>query len=106
LKVLQDTLELQYAALDSYQSVAAELPTELTLNSINFERGRKVTVFGTASMGEVAKINDFNSKLIVHEVRGQRLYLKVNPPNIQNNQAQSVMSWNFACDLKRSEVGE
>ena len=106
LKVLQDTLELQYAALDSYESVASTLPTELTLNSINFERGRKVTVFGTAGAEDRTKINEFNSKMIEHEVRGQRFYSKVNPPNSVLNPGQSVMTWNFSCDLKRTDVGE
>lgn len=104
LKVMQDTLELQYAALDSYQSVAATMPTELTLNSINFERGRTVRVFGTAGSEDRTKINDFNSKMMNHEVRGQRLFSKVIPPNIQLQ--QSVLAWSFSCDLKRTDTGD
>jgi len=104
LKVLQNTMELQYAALDSYQSVASTLPTELTLTSINFEQGRKVTVFGSAPSGEHAKINEFNSKMITHEVRGQRLFSKVNPPSVNDNRQQNSMTWSFACELKRSET--
>jgi len=104
LKVLQDTLELQYAALDCYRSVADTLPTELTLNQMNFERGRKVTFFGTSPTEDRSKVNDFNARLMDHMNRGQRLYSRVNPPSGQQN--QTMFSWNFSCDLKRTDVTE
>ena len=104
LRVLQDTLELQYAALECYKSAAETLPTEITLNSMNFERGRRVTFFGTVPFDDRAKVNDFNSKMLDHTVRGQKFYAKVNPPNSQVNQA--IVAWNFSCDLKRTDTGE
>jgi hypothetical protein len=104
VRVLQDTLELQYAALECYKSAAETLPTEITLNSMNFERGRRVTFFGTVPFDDRAKVNDFNSKMLDHTVRGQKFYAKVNPPNSQVNQA--IVSWNFSCDLKRTDTGE
>ncbi len=106
LKVLQDTLELQYAALECYKSVAETLPPELTLNNINFERGRKVTFFGTAGTEDRGLVLDFNSKLIDYSVRGQRLFSKVNPPNSQFQPGQTVLSWNFSADLKRTDTTE
>ena len=106
LKVLQDTLELQYAALESYLSVAKTLPPELTLNNINFERGRKVTFFGTATAEDRSKVNDFNAALIEYEAKGQRFFAKVNPPNMQTQPGQATMNWNFSCDLKRTDATE
>lgn len=106
LKVLQDTLELQYAALESYLSVAKTLPPELTLNNINFERGRKVTFFGTAGSEDRGKVLEFNAALIDYEARGQRLFSKVNPPNSQVQPGQATLNWNFSCDLKRTDTTE
>jgi hypothetical protein len=106
LKVLQDTIELQYAALDCYRSAAETLPTELTLNNINFERGRKVTFFGTAGPEDRTKVLDFNAKLLDYSVNGQRLYAKVNPPIMGQAQPGQPASWNFSCDLKRTDSGE
>jgi hypothetical protein len=106
LKVLQDTLELQYAALESYLSVAKTLPPELTLNNINFERGRKVTFFGTAGSEDRGKVLEFNAALIDYEARGQRLFSKVNPPNSQVQPGQATLNWNFSCDLKRTDMTE
>jgi hypothetical protein len=103
LKVLQDTIELQYAALECYQAVAQALPSELTLNNINFERGRKVTFFGSASAEDRTKVLDFNAKLIDYTVKGQRLFAKVNPPNLGQGQPNQPSPWNFSCDLKRTD---
>lgn len=106
LKVLQDTIELQYAALECYKSLAESLPTELTLNSMNFERGRKVTFFGTAGSEDRTKVLDFNSQLAGHTVKGQPFFAKVNPPNMNAQPGQTLLSWNFSCDLKRTDTAE
>jgi len=82
------------------------LPTELTLNSMNFERGRKVTFFGTAGSEDRAKVLEFNSKLAEREVKGQPFFAKVNPPNMNSQPGQTLLSWNFSCDLKRTDSGE
>jgi hypothetical protein len=103
LKVLRDTLELQYAALECYKSASDNLPTEVTLNSMTFERGLKVTFFGTVATENRQKINDFNARLLDHEVRGQKLFSKVNPPSSQSVLNQPTVTWNFSCDLKRTE---
>lgn len=106
LKVLQDTIELQYAALECYLSVAKTLPSELTLNNINFDRGRKVTFFGTASTEDRTKILDFNSELLKYLVKDQPLFSKVNPPSIPVSQPGQPISWNFSADLKRTDSTE
>ena len=106
LKVLHDTLELQYAALECYKSAAETLPTELTLNSINFERGRKVTFFGTAGAEDRTKVLDFDAALIKYEVRNQPLYSKVNSPIFNQQIGQALLTWNFSCDLNRSDTTE
>ena len=106
LKVLQDTLELQYAALECYKAVAESLPTELTLNSMNFERGRKVTFFGTSGSEDRTKVLDFNAKLSEYLAKGQPLYSKVNPPNMNLQPGQTMLSWNFSAELKRTDATE
>jgi len=105
LKVLQDTLDLQYAALECYLSAAKSLPPELTLNSINFD-GRKVTFFGTAGSEDRAKVLEFNAALIDYNVKTQRFFAKVNPPNSTVQPGQTMLNWNFSCDLKRTDATE
>jgi len=106
LKVLQDTIELQYAALESYKALAESLPSELTLNNMNFDRGRKVTFFGTAGAEDRTKVLDFNSKLMEYASKGQPFFAKVNAPVMNNQPGQTMLNWNFSCDLKRTDAGE
>jgi hypothetical protein len=108
LKVLQDTIELQYAALESYKALAESLPAELTLNNMNFDRGRKVTFFGTAGSEDRTKVLDFNAKLMEYASQGQKqpFFSKVNSPIMNNQPGQTVLNWNFSCDLRRTDAGE
>jgi len=73
---------------------------------MNFERGRKVTFFGTAGSEDRTKVLDFNSRLAEHAVKGQPFFAKVNPPNMNLQPGQTLLSWNFSCDLKRTDSGE
>jgi hypothetical protein len=102
LTVLQDTMELQYAALECYNAVAQHLPSELTLEQISFDRGRSVTFFGTAGTADRSKVLDFNSKMAEYQVKNQSFYAKVNPPNSQLTPARNMLNWNFSCELNRT----
>ena len=106
LRVLRDTLELQYAALECYKSVAETLPSELTLNNINFERGRRVTFFGTAATDDRTNVLEFNAKLMEYLVKNQPFYAKVNSPIMNTDAGRILLTWNFSCDLNRSDATE
>jgi hypothetical protein len=103
VKVLQDQMDLQFAALDCWKAVADFLPTELTLNTMNFDQGRKLTLMGTASTDDVTKVQDFNEALRKVQVKGQPLFSKINAPTITPQPGASLISWSFNADLKRTD---
>jgi len=104
VRVLQEQMDLQYAALDCYKAVSDLLPSELTLDSLNFERGTKLTLFGTASANDVAKITDFNTDMRkVKRTNEEPLFSKVLPPSINSRQGDQK-SWSFVCELKRTDT--
>ena len=90
-----------HAALDCFKAVADHLPPELTLDNLNFERGRTLRVFGTAAPEEVGKVQKINDALRNVQVKGQPLFGTVNAPNTQSRGQQ--MAWNFAAELKQGE---
>jgi hypothetical protein len=104
VKVLQDQLELQFAALECYKAVAEKLPEGLTLDTLNFERGRKLTVIGVSGE-DVARIHAFNDSLRSATDKGgqQPLFSKINPPII-NPKGPNAYGWSFACELKRTDT--
>ncbi len=106
VKVLQDQMELQFAALDCYKAIADYLPTEVMLDSLNFEKGRKLTLTGSASSDDVSKVYDFNGALMkaMDRTQKQRLFTKVSPPNISPRPGANQSGWTFSCDLKRTDT--
>lgn len=104
VQVLQDQLDLQYAALDCYKAVADLIPPEITLDSFNFERGRRLTLIGSAPGEEVSKIQAFfDAMRKAPDSKGEPLFSKVEGLRINNRQGNDK-SWSFTCDLRRVDT--
>jgi hypothetical protein len=97
VKVLQDQLAFQFAALDCWKAVADNLPSELTMKSINFGE-RKVTYFGEATADDTARVYDFNEAIRKFKVKERKLFSNVNAPSISQRGGRQI-AWNFSCDL-------
>ena len=102
VRVLQEQMDLQYAALDCYRAVAENLPEGLLLESLVFADGQKLTVFGTGANEDTSKIQTFNAAMSKATVKDQLLFAKVNPPFI-SPRAGNQLNWNFVCELKRTD---
>src|SRR6185295_4864321 len=48
VRVMQDQLNLQFASLDCYRAVAEKIPEGVTLEGMNFQRGRTLAIYGNA----------------------------------------------------------
>jgi hypothetical protein len=103
VRVMEDQLNLQFAALRCYKAIAENLPEGLTLDNMSFQNGRNVMIFGSAEPGTQTTINDFSDKLRKYTVDGQPLFSKVNVPNVSRKGGSETLSWNFQCDLKNAE---
>lgn len=103
VRVMQDQIDLQYAALESYKAVAETLPAELTLNTFNFDRGRKLSLTGIAAENATTNVLGFNDDLRKVISKSQPLFATVDPPRI-NRVANQPVQWSFGCELKRTEI--
>jgi hypothetical protein len=104
VEVLQEQLNLQYAALDSLKIAAEQLPEDFTLVNLVFSGGRSVNIYGTAPVGEESKIIGYNEAIRKATVNGQLLYKDVMPPNITRRPGADTLSWNFDCLLNVSDT--
>ena len=102
VRVLQDQVDLQYAALECYKAVADYLPSELTLDAVNFDQGRKLSLNGTAGNTDRGKVVDFMDQLRKIEIKGQPLFKNLDGPRTQLNAGNQV-TWSFSCELKRAD---
>jgi len=100
VRIMQEQLALQYAALECYRAVAETLPAELTLDSLNFDRGQKLTLTGSAASADLSKVLEFNEQLMRVRVKDGPLFSAVDPPQ-QNTGPNNQIRWRFSCDLKR-----
>ena len=103
VRVLQDQLDLQFAALDCWKAVADLLPPEMTLDTISFDRGQTLKLNGSASKDDRLKIYEFNESLIKVLVKNQPLFAKVGAPRVNERPGTGLVNWDFTCDLKRKE---
>ena len=100
VRIMQEQLALQYAALECYRAIAETLPSELTLDSLNFDRGQKLTLTGSAASADLPKVLEFNDQLMRVRVKDGPLFSAVDPPQ-QNTGPNNQIRWRFSCDLKR-----
>jgi hypothetical protein len=101
VQVLQEQVNLKFAALDCWKAVAELLPTDVTLENLAFQHG-KLTLAGTVSTDQSSEVNDYNEALSKATVNGAPLFSKVAPPS--SHTAGQSANWNFTCDVRRMEV--
>lgn len=107
IAVQEQQISLQYAALHSWKAAAEVLPSELTLTSLSFSRGRSLSLQGTAPEKQADKVTDYNEALSKFTIDGDKLFTQVNPPNTRvqpaGREGVATITWSFTCELKGTE---
>lgn len=102
-KVLKQRQELKYAALDCWQAVAETMPAGLTLESLNFAGGKRLSLNGTAPSDQSGGVIDFSDSLRKYVARGQQLFdLQKNDPPRITVMPGGMVRWTYDLELKRS----
>jgi hypothetical protein len=103
-QVLQDRQELKYAALDCWNVAAELMPPGLTLDSYSFTDGKKATFGGTAPADQVNLLIDFTEAFRKAKVQDKPMFKKSGDLNYSKGAAGNAVSWNFSCELNRTEA--
>lgn len=101
VQVLQDQVDLQFAALECWKAVATSLPEELTLNVMNFQKGRALLVSGNGPAGSGPRAYDYNEALRKAAYKEEPLFNKILTPDIRDNPGQGMI-WTLNAELKRN----
>ncbi len=104
-QILKDRQELKYAALDCWNATAQKLPSEATLDSLNFSQGKRLQLNGTAPSDAFAQLTQFASDMqkVTINTNGQPLFEPskgLDTWRVAGDRAQ----WSLGLDLKRTEV--
>ncbi len=99
IDVLQSQLDLKYAALDTFRTVAEKLPESATLTSFNFSRGQKITLAGTAPSDIRTTLTDYVRDLKEVTLDGKTVFKRVDLPITRPGAGQQI-TWQVNCDIK------
>jgi hypothetical protein len=93
-QVLQEQLNLKYAALDAFKITSELLPPDFTLNNLVFSRGR-LQLYGIAPAGQETNVTSFNEQMRNATVSGRPLFKSVTPPTQSSRPGSPTVTWNF-----------
>jgi hypothetical protein len=102
--VLQEQVALRFAALDAWRSAVELLPPSATLQQLDFQKGRTLSLRGTVSPDATADITKFNSELKKSQVAGQPLFANVKAAQFTTKPGAPATDWSFDAELRRSET--
>jgi len=100
--VLEEQLNLKYAALDCFKVASELLPADFTLINLQFQRAGTLQIVGTAPQGEEQKVLDYNEAIRDVTVDGKKLFKDVSPVSFPSRTGAQLVNWNFDCALNIS----
>ena len=106
--VLQDQVNLKFAALECWKAACVLLPAELTLTGLQLNQGQTLSLNGTVKAGDESQVivyNESMAKYSVGETNGQRLFKAVTQAGTRAGLGggQKETSWSFSCELNRQD---
>ncbi|PWU13858.1 MAG: hypothetical protein C5B50_18540 [Verrucomicrobia bacterium] len=104
--ILKQKEDLKFAGLNCWLLVAQLMPEGLSLDSLNFSEGKRLTLRGTAPPDQVSDINGFEQAMRKAEVKkGEKFF---DPIAGEHFTTQPVpgggVRWSFILELKRTEA--
>jgi Tfp pilus assembly protein PilN len=104
LNVLKDRENLKFAALDCWEGVAETMPAGLTLEVLNFNDGKTLSLRGTAPTDQVTAVTDFFDSLRKWKKNGRSLFVEdADAPRTSLNAGGAAITWSFELELKQTE---
>ncbi|MBX3748101.1 MAG: hypothetical protein KF833_22565 [Verrucomicrobiae bacterium] len=105
-QVLQETVNLRFAALDCWLATVESMPEELALESLAFSGGQSVVISGNAPVDQEPRITEFWAALRRKVVGNTNLFSEVQlrPTVVRSVRGQQQIQWSFHCRLQRQEI--
>ena len=95
--------DLGSAALDCWLLAAANLPEDLTLESMNFSDGQKVNFTGVAPLNEATNALKFCQDMRKARIGGEPFFDTSVEDNYTANSYGGALKWTFGLTLKQAE---
>ncbi len=106
-EVLKDRQALRFAALDCWEAVAEKIPSGVTVDSMNFNDGKRVRLDGIAPFAQVSEVIDFSGNVRkATTAENQGLFKKDggDPFAYNANADKATIRWSFGLELNKGEA--
>jgi len=105
-QVMQETMNLRYAALDCWLATVEAMPEELVLEKLAFSGGQSLQIEGTAPADQEGRITEYWQALQRKMVGSTNLFSEVQlrPTAQRTIQGVPMIQWSFNCRLRRPEI--
>ena len=104
-EVLQDRQALKFAGLDCWKIISDRLPDGATLETFNFNDGRRLTLNGTAPQDAVTALIDFDKDLRKAKKDDKEFFKPSGgEPFSYRSGAGGIVTWNLSLELKRTDA--
>lgn len=107
MQVLQETVNLRYAALDGWLAAVEAMPESLTLESLTFSAAQQsLSLSGTAPEDQQTLITEYWQALRRKVAGNTNLFAEVQlrPTTVGTFQGARRVQWGFNCRLQRPEI--
>jgi hypothetical protein len=102
--VLKERQDLKFAALDSWKLVAEQLPDGVSLARFSFADGQKISLNGTATQDQIARITVFSDALRKARLNGQSMFEPLGGDPFEMRQTgNNTVTWSFGLLLAHTE---
>lgn len=105
-QVMQETVNLRYAALDCWLATVEAMPEELVLEKLAFSGGQSLQIEGTAPTDQEGRITDFWKALKAKSIGNRPVFsdVQLRPTAQRTVGGVPTIQWSFNCRLQRSEI--
>jgi hypothetical protein len=106
-QVLQETMNLRYAALDCWLAAVEAMPEELVLENLSFSGGQQsLQLTGLAPADQEGRITEYWQALRRKVVGNTNLFsdVQLRPTQTRTIQGTPQIQWTFSCKLQRPEI--
>ncbi len=105
-QVMQETVNLRYAALDCWLATVEVMPEELVLEKMAFSGGQSLQIEGTVPSDQEGRITDYWKALKVKTIGNRLVFsdVQLRPTAQRTVQGVPMIQWSFNCRLPRPEI--
>jgi hypothetical protein len=105
VEILQEQVNLKFAALDCWKAAAEALPDSMTLSSLTFQRGKKLGLVGSVPPDQQGKVTEYNAALSKATIGGRPLFSSVTTKSIQTpGRPGAEATWSLECEINRRDL--